>query len=61
MDKNQRKQIEKRIEGLKKQRDKHLLKKATLEGRKDTTQDYWQKEIDNFEEQMRELEERLAD
>jgi uncharacterized protein YcaQ len=46
MDKKRRKQIEKRINGLEAQKEKHKQKILTMEGRKDTTHEYWQKEID---------------
>lgn len=55
--KKRRKQIEKRIEGLKKQREKHLEKIETLEGRKDTTKDYWRKEVARLSDEIEGLEE----
>jgi len=58
MNKRERKQIEKRIEGLKNQIEKHRKKIRTIAGRKDTTNDYWKKEIARMEEEKRELEER---
>jgi len=58
MNKRERKQIEKRIEGLKNQIEKHRKKIRTIAGRKDTTHDYWKKEIARMEEEKRELEER---
>jgi len=44
--KRMKKMREKRIEGVKKQIEKHEDKIKNEEGRKDTTKDYWQKEID---------------
>ncbi len=57
MNKRQRKQTEKKIEGLKKQIVKHEEKIRTLTGRKDTTHDYWKKEISRMEDEKKELEE----
>jgi hypothetical protein len=37
---------EKRIKSVQKQIEKHEEKIKTEKGRKDTTKDYWQKEID---------------
>ena len=58
MNKKRRKQVEKKIEGLKRQIDKHEEKIKTMAGRKDTTHDYWKKEIARMEEEKRELEEK---
>jgi predicted nucleic acid-binding Zn-ribbon protein len=58
MNKKQRKQIEKKIEGFKKQIEKHEEKIKTMTGKKDTTHDYWKKEIARMEEEKRELEEK---
>lgn len=45
----------KRIKGIEKQIEKHEDKIETEKGRKDTTKDYWQKEIDEkFEKQKEE-------
>jgi aspartate/tyrosine/aromatic aminotransferase len=59
MDKNQKKQVMKRIRGLEEQIRKHKEKVSTLIGRKDTTKDYWQKEIEQMENQVQELKEKL--
>ncbi len=53
------KRLEKQIQGLKEQIEKHREKLRTEKGRKDTTHDYWKKEIENFEEQVEEREEIL--
>ncbi len=58
MDKRQRKQIKKRIEGLKKQIEKHKDKIRNFSGGKDTTPDYWEKEIARMEMEAGELEEK---
>ena len=57
MNKKQRKQVEKKIEGLKKQIEGHEEKIRTMVGRKDTTHDYWKKEIARMEEEKKGLEE----
>ena len=44
--KHMKKLREKRIEGIQKQIEKHEYKIENEKGRKDTTKDYWQKEID---------------
>lgn len=61
MDKAQRKQIGKIIEGLKRQRDKHIHKIATMEGRKDTTHEYWMKEVNRFNSEIEDLERDLRE
>lgn len=61
MDKAQRKQVEKIIEGLKRQRDKHIQKISTLKGNKDTTHDYWAKEINRFNSEIEDLERNLKE
>jgi len=53
-----KKKIEKSIASIYKQIEKHEAK--ILEGgRKDTTQDYWEKEIARFEEKIREKKRKL--
>lgn len=59
--KRREKQIEKRIIGLEKQRQKHLEKIETLEGRKDTTRDYWRKEVARLDDEIEDLEEELEE
>ena len=55
-----RKIREKRIKSTEKQIDKHKDKIETEKGRKDTTKDYWQKEIDEkFIKQLEKDEEYL--
>jgi len=61
MDKKRRKQIEKKIEGLEAQKEKHKQKILTLQGRKDTTHDYWQKEVDRMQEEIEDLRRDLED
>ena len=52
---DRKKQLEKRKEGLKRQKEKHLKKIEELEGRKDTTKDYWRKEVERFEEEIEDI------
>lgn len=59
--KKQRKQIEKRIKGLERQKQKHLEKIEILNGRKDTTKDYWKKEVARLVDEIDALEEELED
>lgn len=47
-----KKKIEKQIKSLKEQKQKHLEKLKTEEGEKDTTPDYWKKEIEGFEKEI---------
>jgi len=60
MDKKQKKQIKKRILGLEKQKKLHEIKIKTLTGRKDTTKDYWAKEIEKMDKEIEELKSRLV-
>lgn len=58
--KRMRKIREKRINSVQKQIEKHEYKIKHEKGRKDTTKDYWQKEIDEkFMKQLKEDEEYL--
>ncbi|MBS3151312.1 hypothetical protein J4443_02970 [Candidatus Woesearchaeota archaeon] len=57
--KKRKKQLEKRIEGLKEQIAKHKGFIGTMGGRLDTTQDYWRKEIERFENKKKLSEEKL--
>ena len=60
--KRMKKVREKRIEGTKKQIEKHEEKIKKEKGRKDTTKDYWKKEIDEkFLKQIEEDEEYLEE
>jgi len=43
------KRIEKQIQGLLNQAGRHMLKVNLEAGRKDTTKEYWLKEIERFE------------
>lgn len=54
-----KKRLIKQIEGLKKQVEKHKEKLETESGRKDTTHDYWEAEIEGFEKRKKEREEIL--
>ena len=58
MDKRKRK---KKIESLKKQRDKHAKKIEMYEGKNYSLIDYWKKEIKDFEEEIKEEEKKLED
>ncbi|MBI4155224.1 hypothetical protein HY498_04020 [Candidatus Woesearchaeota archaeon] len=49
-----KKRLIKQEKGLLRQAEKHRLKLITEKGRKDTTHEYWKKEILKFEEQVRE-------
>jgi hypothetical protein len=60
-DKNRRKQIKKRIDGLKKQKKRHLEKIEMLQGRKDTTKDYWEKEVGRMNGEIEKLESELEE
>jgi hypothetical protein len=58
--KHMKKVRKKRIKALEKQIDKHEEKIRTEKGRRDTTKDYWAKEIDEkFLKQIEEDEEYL--
>jgi len=60
--KHMRKIRKKRIKGMEKQIDKHEEKIEQERGRKDTTKDYWKKEIDEkFAKQKQEDEEYLEE
>ena len=53
---------EKRVKSIKKQIDEHEEKIKTEKGRKDTTKDYWKKEInEKFLKQIKEDEEYLEE
>ncbi len=47
-----KKRLEKALESLEKQKDRHKEKIATEKGRKDTTKDYWKKELEKFEREI---------
>ena len=53
------KRLEKQKQGLLEQAEKHKIKAATMQGRKDTTKDYWLKEAERFEKQAEERAELL--
>ena len=55
-----KKRLEKQIEGLNKQIEKHLEKLSSEKGRKDTTPEYWEKEIRlKFEARKKDREKKL--
>jgi len=49
-----KKRLIKQEKGLLRQAERHRLKLITEKGRKDTTHEYWRKEILKFEEQAKE-------
>jgi len=49
-----KKRLMKQEKGLLRQVEKHRLKIETIEGRKDTTHEYWKKEILEFERRAKE-------
>lgn len=53
------KRLKKQKEGLLKQVEKHRIKAETMQGRKDTTKDYWLGEAERFEKRARERAEML--
>ena len=57
--KKRKKQLEKRIEGLSKQIEKHEDFVKSKKGRLDTTKNYWKKEIKRFEKKKELSEEKL--
>lgn len=60
--KHMKKARERRIESVEKQIEKHRSKIKFEKGRKDTTKDYWQKEIDEkFKKQIEEDESYLEE
>lgn len=53
---------EKRVKSMEKQIEKHEEKISREEGRKDTTKDYWNKEIkEKFEKQIKEDDDYLEE
>lgn len=52
------KRLKKAIESLEKQKEKHL-EKIGAGGRKDTTIDYWKKEIEQFDEEIEKKKKKL--
>lgn len=59
MGKNKR--IKKKIEGLKKAREKHLQKIKEYEGEDEYLVSYWEKEIENIDNQIRDEKRKLED
>ena len=57
--KKRKKQLEKRIEGLAKQIEKHEGFVETMRGKLDTTKDYWKKEINRFRDKKELAKEKL--
>lgn len=56
-----KKRIEKQIEGLRKIRDEHKEKLKNEDGNKDTTHDYWKKEIEGFDKEIELLRKKLKE
>jgi ppGpp synthetase/RelA/SpoT-type nucleotidyltranferase len=50
------KRLRKQIEGLERQAERHKVKIETEVGRKDTTHEYWEEEIERFEKRKKERE-----
>lgn len=60
MDKR-KKRLQKQIEGIEKQIERHLEKLRMEKGRKDTTHEYWRKEIElKFKRVKRDRERKLG-
>ena len=59
MDRKRRKQLEKRRDGLKKQKERHIQKLKEFEGRDYTTPDYWVKEVERIDSEIEDIEEKL--
>ncbi len=57
--KQRKKRLKKQIEGLEKQKEKHLKKIKIGEFSKDTTPEYWKKEMGQFEKEKQRKEELL--
>jgi len=50
------KRLKKQMDGLEKQAERHRGKIVNEEGKKDTTHDYWEGEIERFDMQRKERE-----
>ena len=48
------KRLKKQEQGLLKQAEEHRIKVETMDGRKDTTKDYWLGEAERFEKRAKE-------
>ena len=59
MDRKRRKQLEKRRDGLKKQKERHIQKLKEFEGKNYTTPDYWVKEVERIDSEIEDIEEKL--
>lgn len=55
------KQIRKRIEGLEQAKKEHRKKIESYEGKKKYLIDYWEKEIERFDEKIRDEKRKLND
>jgi hypothetical protein len=53
------KRLKKQEEGLLKQAEKHRIKAETMQGRKDTTKEYWLGEAERFEKRAKQRAEIL--
>ncbi len=53
------KRLKKAIESLERQKQIHMKKIETEEGRKDTTKDYWRKELEKFEREIEKKKRKL--
>lgn len=53
------KRLKKAIESLERQKQIHLQKIEIEEGRKDTTKDYWRKELEKFEREIEKKKRKL--
>ena len=60
MNKKQRKQLLKRRQGLLKDIEEHKKKKQTEKPEKDTTPEYWEKEIETKERILDEIDKKLG-
>jgi|WetSurMetagenome_2_1015567.scaffolds.fasta_scaffold382191_1 hypothetical protein len=56
-----KKQLEKRKEGIKKAKEEHLKKIKEFTGKNYTLPDYWKKEIDRMDSEIEEIDRKLND
>jgi hypothetical protein len=59
MDRKRRKQLEKRRDGLKEQKERHIQKLKEFKGKNYTIPDYWTKEIERIGSEIEDIEEKL--
>ncbi|MFW5847118.1 MAG: hypothetical protein ACOCUU_03095 [Nanoarchaeota archaeon] len=55
------KRLEKQIKGLEKVKKEHQDKIKFLKGNKDTTKEYWEKEVEGFDKQIEEIAKKLIE